>query len=116
MQTAAPGWPQASCGANGSCLRLDSDLIPSLESKGEEHVSREPTTSLGMKLIFLCRHLYCIVIFVSGVLLRKCVGGVCEAWISEEETLNSLDRGSGDGDCGSTLKAGALGTSWELFP
>ena len=50
LQTAAPGWPQASCGANGSCLRLDSDLLPSLESKREKHVSREPTTSLGMKL------------------------------------------------------------------
>ena len=44
------------------------------------------------------------------------MSGVCEAWISEEETLNSLDRGSGDGECGSTLKAGALGTSWQLFP
>jgi len=47
--------------------------------------------------------------FVSGVLLRKCVGGVCEVWEREEETLNRLDRGSGDGDCGSTLKAGAIG-------
>jgi len=39
------------------------------------------------------------------------VGGVCEAWMQEEEKLNSLDRGSGDGDCGSTLKAGAIGRS-----
>lgn len=34
---------------------------------------------------------------------------VCEALIGEEERLNELDRGSGDGDCGTTLKAGALG-------
>ncbi len=44
-----------------------------------------------------------------GQKLRACVGEVCEAWIKEEEKLNSLDRGSGDGDCGSTLKAGAIG-------
>ncbi len=34
---------------------------------------------------------------------------VCEALIREEERLNDLDRGSGDGDCGSTLSAGAKG-------
>ena len=44
-----------------------------------------------------------------GALLKRCVVGVCEALIREEEKLNELDRGSGDGDCGTTLKAGALG-------
>ena len=34
---------------------------------------------------------------------------MCKALISAEEKLNELDRGSGDGDCGSTLKAGAIG-------
>ena len=42
-------------------------------------------------------------------MLKKCVASVCEALISEEEKLNELDRGSGDGDCGTTLKAGAIG-------
>lgn len=35
--------------------------------------------------------------------------GVCDALISEEAKLNELDRGSGDGDCGTTLRAGATG-------
>ena len=41
--------------------------------------------------------------------MKKCVVSVCKALISAEEKLNELDRGSGDGDCGSTLKAGAIG-------
>ena len=48
-------------------------------------------------------------VYVGGI-LKKCVVGVCEALVCEEEKLNELDRGSGDGDCGTTLKAGALGT------
>ena len=58
----------------------------------------------GVSDLFVC-------LFAVGMLLRKCVGGVCEVWLKEEETLNQLDRGSGDGDCGTTLKAGALGQS-----
>ena len=38
---------------------------------------------------------------------------MCEALIGEEEKLNELDRGSGDGDCGSTLKAGVAGIAKE---
>ena len=45
----------------------------------------------------------------AGVCLQSCVGGVCSALIAKEEQLNELDRGSGDGDCGSTLKAGVAG-------
>ena len=41
--------------------------------------------------------------------MRYCVGQVCEALIRNEETLNDLDRGSGDGDTGSTMTAGATG-------
>ena len=44
-----------------------------------------------------------------GLCLQSCVGGVCSALIAKEEQLNELDRGSGDGDCGSTLKAGVVG-------
>ena len=47
--------------------------------------------------------------YTAGILLRKCVAGVCSALIAKEEELNELDRGSGDGDCGSTLKAGVTG-------
>ena len=34
---------------------------------------------------------------------------LCNALVASEEELNELDRGSGDGDCGSTLKGGAEG-------
>ena len=45
----------------------------------------------------------------TGLSLQSCVGEVCSAIIAKEEQLNELDRGSGDGDCGSTLKAGLAG-------
>ena len=35
--------------------------------------------------------------------------GVCECLVGQEERLNELDRVSGDGDCGSTFKAGCVG-------
>ena len=41
--------------------------------------------------------------------MRKCLSSICIALVSAEDELNQLDRGSGDGDCGSTLKAGAEG-------
>ena len=41
--------------------------------------------------------------------MRSCVSEVCECLASAEESLNELDRGSGDGDCGTTLKAGSTG-------
>ena len=41
--------------------------------------------------------------------MRKCLSSICLALISAEDELNQLDRGGGDGDCGSTLKAGAEG-------
>ena len=34
---------------------------------------------------------------------------MCNALLANEALLNELDRGSGDGDCGSTLKSGAQG-------
>lgn len=39
----------------------------------------------------------------------RCVEKVCAVISANEEVLNELDRGAGDGDCGSTLKAGADG-------
>lgn len=45
----------------------------------------------------------------SGVRLKRCVAGVCDTLIEAEEKLNELDSGSGDADCGTTLKAGATG-------
>lgn len=53
-------------------------------------------------------------VILIGEMLKKCVACVCESLIAEEAKLNELDRGSGDGDCGTTLKAGALGMTNQL--
>ena len=47
--------------------------------------------------------------------MRSCVAEVCEVLIRNEERLNDLDRGSGDGDCGSTLTAGSTGEGDTLL-
>ena len=57
---------------------------------------------------------FCVTCIIAGVCLQSCVGGVCSALIAKEEQLNELDRGSGDGDCGSTLKAGVAGKEREI--
>ena len=41
--------------------------------------------------------------------MKRCILRVCDALHASEAELNDLDRGSGDADCGSTLKAGADG-------
>ena len=41
------------------------------------------------------------------ILADQAISFACEALISCERQLNQLDTGSGDGDCGSTLKRGA---------
>ena len=51
----------------------------------------------------------CFYVSYTGVLFKRCLRGVCGALIEKEEELNELDRGSGDGDCGSTLAQGARG-------
>ena len=55
--------------------------------------------------------LFLLLLYVcTGRVVWRCVEGVCGALVAAEEELNELDRGSGDGDCGSTLKAGCTGT------
>ncbi|XP_035696381.1 triokinase/FMN cyclase-like [Branchiostoma floridae] len=51
-------------------------------------------------------------------LLEKVVQRVCDRLIDSEEQLNSLDRASGDGDCGSTMARGAkeILASLSLLP
>ena len=44
-----------------------------------------------------------------GDLLKVLVEGVVESAPLWTETLNALDSGCGDGDCGSTLQNGAQG-------
>jgi len=43
--------------------------------------------------------------------LKACTEQICKSLMANEALLNELDRGSGDGDCGSTLKSGAHGES-----
>ena len=40
-----------------------------------------------------------------------CTEEICKSLLANVALLNELDRGSGDGDCGSTLKSGAQGGS-----
>ena len=49
----------------------------------------------------------------TGQKMRDCFVNVCKSLSDAEDELNELDRGSGDGDCGSTLRAGAKG-KYEL--
>ena len=46
-----------------------------------------------------------------GRVLKACTEQICKSLVANEALLNELDRGSGDGDCGSTLKSGAQGES-----
>ena len=46
---------------------------------------------------------------ISGLKMKQCVEEVCGTLLSHEEELNELDRGGGDGDCGTTFKQWALG-------
>lgn len=42
-------------------------------------------------------------------LIKMCLENACAAIVEQEAYLNELDRGCGDGDCGSTLKRFADG-------
>jgi hypothetical protein len=50
----------------------------------------------------------------AAFFLKGVISSVCEALIDAKDDLNELDRGSGDGDCGSTLAVGALGEFFSI--
>ncbi|RXG61062.1 Triokinase/FMN cyclase [Armadillidium vulgare] len=50
----------------------------------------------------------------EGNLLKQCVITSCQTLISIKEKLNEYDRGSGDGDCGSTHSRGASAILQDL--
>ena len=52
--------------------------------------------------------------FPVGSVVQNLLKVVSDALINAEDDLNELDRGSGDGDCGSTLKRGAQGIYCSL--
>lgn len=43
--------------------------------------------------------------------MHSCVIAVCQCLIENATKLNELDRGSGDGDCGSTFLTACTGQS-----
>lgn len=50
----------------------------------------------------------------TGHTFKAVVENMCQTIQVSEEELDELDRGSGDGDCGTTLKAGADGSYMYL--
>ena len=87
VNTHAPGWSGQACprklGGKSSKLPDPCASIPENEVKGPE------VSKFGHE----------------GLL--KAVTFACEAVMSCEDQLNTMDSGSGDSDCGSTLKRGA---------
>lgn len=81
QKTDAPCWPGCSYS------------IPNVESKPNSLMKEECQTivPIGRKLN---EH--------ECALLKRCLANACNAIIKHEDKLNDLDRGCGDGDCGST--------------
>ncbi|XP_011705072.1 PREDICTED: bifunctional ATP-dependent dihydroxyacetone kinase/FAD-AMP lyase (cyclizing)-like isoform X2 [Wasmannia auropunctata] len=88
-KTMAPCWP-------GCAYSIPSTLTPmSISLKDAE---KEKVEKIGISLNV--RH---------QRLIESCLKDACAAIIEKEAYLNGLDRGCGDGDCGSTLKRFADG-------
>lgn len=45
----------------------------------------------------------------TGSFLRQCFENICKLLVNNESRLNDLDKASGDGDTGTTLRNGATG-------
>jgi dihydroxyacetone kinase len=96
--TSAPDWPTVTVGLNESRTRVDPSPVPcksDSSNTSEDERTKEPSTNIGRAM-------------------RSCVAAVCECLTSNEERLNDLDRGSGDGDCGTTLKAGSTAIQQKM--
>lgn len=86
-ETAAPCWP--------GCAYSVPSTLTSTPSKDTE---RKEVKKIGIALNVRDQHL-----------IKSCLKDACVAVIEKEAYLNGLDRGCGDGDCGSTLKRFADG-------
>lgn len=81
-ETAAPCWPGRSYSVPST--------VPRAPFKTAERKKAEKTgISLSTR---------------EQCLIKLCLENACTAIIEKETHLNELDRGCGDGDCGSTLK------------
>ncbi|EFN87717.1 Dihydroxyacetone kinase [Harpegnathos saltator] len=86
-ETAAPCWPGRSYSISSTVTRIPA-----------EHAEKRITEKIGISLNIQEQHL-----------TRLCLEKACAAIIEKEAYLNELDRGCGDGDCGSTLRRFADG-------
>ncbi|XP_078593850.1 triokinase/FMN cyclase-like isoform X1 [Branchiostoma floridae x Branchiostoma japonicum] len=86
--TSAPAWPRHLSGED----RTSDVYIPA-----PQHIQAEEGGTTSGQTIQADQ----------AQLLEKVVQRVCDRLIDSEEQLNSLDRASGDGDCGSTMARGA---------
>lgn len=102
-------------------MRVDSVPIPFQNGNLTKIASKsgKPTTDIGTDccgwLSVHCLFSYHTPPPFTGRALEGCVHAMCEVLIKSEEELNSLDRGSGDGDCGSTFRAGAEGECYNFL-
>ncbi|XP_033096561.1 triokinase/FMN cyclase-like [Anneissia japonica] len=90
-ETAAVAWPKISTCPVGPCkyLEIPDNKVQMKSGEGTQGYTEE------------------------FQVLSRAVKAACDAICSQEEHLNELDRGGGDGDTGSTLKIGAEGIlSW----
>eukprot|EP00118_Oscarella_pearsei_P017866 m.179785 g.179785 ORF g.179785 m.179785 type:complete len:156 (+) comp39230_c1_seq10:1879-2346(+) len=51
----------------------------------------------------------------SASKVKVVLKAIAECLLSKEEALNELDRGAGDGDCGTTFREGAQGKGHKLL-
>lgn len=86
-KTMAPCWP-------GCSYSIPSTITRTLF----KDVEKKKTEKIGISLN-VCEQR----------LIKLCLENACAAVIEQEMYLNELDRGCGDGDCGSTLKRFAEG-------
>lgn len=87
-KTTAPCWP--------GC---DYSISSTLTSTPFKDTEKEKVEKIGISLNVRDQHL-----------IKSCLTNACTTIIEKEADLNELDRGCGDGDCGSTLKRFAEGT------
>lgn len=62
--------------------------------------------------------IFCCFIFFPGPLspvMHKVLNKICSTLLEKQEELNSLDRASGDGDCGNTHAQAARGEKRQSF-
>lgn len=81
-ETKAPCWP-------GCSYSIPSTTLRTLPKDAKKRMAEKTGISLNIR---------------EQRLMKLCLKNACEAITEIEEYLNQLDRGCGDGDCGSTLK------------